>query len=101
MTRSAGCAECYVCRQPLPFEPCSEEQLRSTANGSGAQWEVVDGEFVLIGILKSAKAVVPNVHLSDGLLDIIAVKKEGNHFQLIKASVCKRVLLAGGWCDCR
>lgn len=88
LTRSAVCTECQVCRQPLPFKPCSEDQLRSAGDGGGdgSQWEVIDGEFVLIGILKSAKAVVPNVHLSDGLMDIIAVKKEGNHFQLIKAS---------------
>ena len=46
-----------MCRQPLPFEPCSEEQLRSTANGCGAQWEIIDGEFVLIGILKSGRSL--------------------------------------------
>ena len=89
LTCSAVCAECQVCRQPLPFKPCTEDELRSAVyggSGDGSQWEVIDGEFVLIGILKSAKAVVPNVHLSDGLMDIIAVKKEGNHFQLIKAS---------------
>ena len=31
-----------------------------------SNWEVVDGNFVLVGILKSGRAVVPFVHLSDG-----------------------------------
>jgi hypothetical protein len=43
----------------------------------------------------AAKAVVPNVHLSDGLVDILAVKKEGGgHLQLIKASY-KQFLATG------
>lgn len=42
---------------------------------------------------------MPNVHLSDGLVDILAVKKEGgNHLQLIKASY-KQFLATGNNSD--
>ena len=89
---------CDVCREPLPFAACQESKehplrgwLQAGADAAGAdaegsEWETIECEFVLIGILKSAKIVAPHVHLADGLVDVVAVKKDGNHLQLIKAS---------------
>ena len=63
----------------------------------GCERKRVESWTCLLSCLLScaAKAVVPNVHLSDGLVDILVVKKEGGgHLQLIKASY-KQFLATG------
>jgi hypothetical protein len=79
---------CDICEAPLPLSPLPPVDMLP-AQHAGAEWQTLqDNEFVLVALLKGTKRLAPCVHLSDGLIDVLAVPKKENmdHLELLKSS---------------
>lgn len=78
---------CDICEAGLPSTPAATGCLLQESERA-AEWHTVRGDFILVALLKGTKRLAPCVHLADGLVDVVAIRKSDNmdHLELIKSS---------------